>query len=336
MPDIGVLKTYAPVKTSLGRSLAFSNGCSANERHGCTGNWTRLGFHAHDPDAEPGLWVSTFVNNRADRTARSQVFGRVLVFDTAVDRHVLVSSNVTGLVGYYEEALEILNAVDAVEARIREGSGTVAGHLKINAPNSFGQMVIAPLLPKFIEAHPDIILSLSLDDRLIDMVEGGFDLSIRIRSSLPDSSLIVRRIGAVRQRIFASPGYLERAGCPEAPQDLLKHRIIGFLLANHLTAWHLHGPGGSFDIDLRPQVRVGSSLVLRDLLIAGQGIGTLPDFVSNGPEDRGELVRVLPDYELPPPQIFAITAPQMGADGRVRAFLGYLQSALEGSTLQPA
>ena len=237
---------------------------------------------------------------------------------------------------YYEEALEILNAVDAVEARIREGSGTVAGHLKINAPNSFGQMVIAPLLPKFIEAHPDIILSLSLDDRLIDMVEGGFDLSIRIRPSLPDSSLIVRRIGAVRQRIFASPGYLERAGCPEAPQDLLKHRIIGFLLANHLTAWHLHGPGGSFDIDLRPQVRVGSSLVLRDLLIAGQGIGTLPDFVSNGPEDRGELVRVLPDYELPPPQIFAITAPQMGADGRVRAFLGYLQSALEGSTLQPA
>ena len=237
---------------------------------------------------------------------------------------------------YYEEALEILNAVDAVEARIREGSGTVAGHLKINAPNSFGQMVIAPLLPKFIEAHPDIILSLSLDDRLIDMVEGGFDLSIRIRSSLPDSSLIVRRIGAVRQRIFASPGYLERAGCPEAPQDLLKHRIIGFLLANHLTAWHLHGPGGSFDIDLRPQVRVGSSLVLRDLLIAGQGIGTLPDFVSSGPEDRGELVRVLPDYELPPPQIFAITAPQMGADGRVRAFLGYLQSTLEGSTLQPA
>lgn len=237
---------------------------------------------------------------------------------------------------YYEEALEILNAVDAVEARIREGSGTVAGHLKINAPNSFGQMVIAPLLPKFIEAHPDIILSLSLDDRLIDMVEGGFDLSIRIRSSLPDSSLIVRRIGAVRQRIFASPGYLERAGCPEAPQDLLKHRIIGFLLANHLTAWHLHGPSGSFDIDLRPQVRVGSSIVLRDLLIAGQGIGTLPDFVSNGPEDRGELVRVLPDYELPPPQIFAITAPQMGADGRVRAFLGYLQSALEGSTLQPA
>lgn len=237
---------------------------------------------------------------------------------------------------YYEEALEILNAVDAVETRIREGSGTVVGHLKINAPNSFGQMVIAPLLPKFLEAHPDIILSLSLDDRLIDMVEGGFDLSIRVRPSLPDSSLLARRIGTVRQRIFASPGYLERAGSPEVPQDLLKHRIIGFLLANHLTVWHLLGQGSSFDIDLRAQVRVGSSLVLRDLLIAGQGIGTLPDFVSNGPVSRGELVRVLPEYELPPPHVFAITAPQMGMDGRVRAFLEHLQSALEGNTLQPA
>jgi DNA-binding transcriptional LysR family regulator len=237
---------------------------------------------------------------------------------------------------YYEEALEILNAVDSVEARIREGSGTVAGHLKINAPNSFGQMVIAPLLPKFLEAHPDIILSLSLDDRLIDMVEGGFDLSIRIRPSLPDSSLVARRIGTVRQRIFAAPSYLERDGSPGVPHDLLKHRIIGFLLANHLTVWHLHSQGDSFDIDLRPQIRVGSSLVLRDLLIAGQGIGTLPDFVSNGPESRGELVRVLPDYELPPPQVFAITAPQMGADGRVRAFIEYLQSALKGGTLQSA
>ena len=106
VPDIGVLKTYAPVVGTHGRSLAFSNGCSANERHGCTGNWTRLGFDAHDPDGEPGLWVSAFVNNRADRTARSQVFSRVMVSDIAVDRHFLVGSNLTGLMGFYGEAVE--------------------------------------------------------------------------------------------------------------------------------------------------------------------------------------------------------------------------------------
>jgi poly-gamma-glutamate synthase PgsB/CapB len=122
VPDIGVLKTYAPVSADFGRSFTFSNGCSANERHGCTSNWMRLGFHAQDPDVHVGEWVSTFVNNRADRTARSQVFGRVMVFDTAVDRHVLVGSNVTGLVGFYEDALaEYLEGV-ALWTRDEEGS----------------------------------------------------------------------------------------------------------------------------------------------------------------------------------------------------------------------
>ena len=81
---------------------------------------------------------------------------------------------------------------------------------------------------------------------------------------------------------------------------------------------------------LIPQVRVGNSMVLRDLLIAGQGIGTLPDFVSHAPEARGELVRVLPDWELPAPEIFAVTASRLGMDARVTAFLDHLRVALRG------
>jgi poly-gamma-glutamate synthase PgsB/CapB len=105
VPDIGVLKTYPAVEGRAGRSLVFSNGCSANERHGAKGNWIRLGFDVCSPDDFPGTRVSAFVNNRADRTARSHVFARVMVFDTPVDRHVLVGSNVSGLVGFYEEAV---------------------------------------------------------------------------------------------------------------------------------------------------------------------------------------------------------------------------------------
>lgn len=231
---------------------------------------------------------------------------------------------------FYDEATGILDAVTGVETRIREGAGAVRGHLKINASSSFGQTVIAPMLPGFLDAYPDLRITLSMDDRVVDMVEGGFDISIRISAALPDSALVARKIGTMRQRIFAAPAYLEQAGEPRRPEDVPGHRVIGFLLADHLTSWVLTGPAGTITIGLDPPVRVGNSLVLRDLLIAGQGIGTLPDFVSNAPEARGELVRVLPDWELPAPEIYAVTASRLGMDARVRAFLDHLQAALRG------
>lgn len=229
---------------------------------------------------------------------------------------------------YYDEASGILDAVTSVETRIRDVAGAVRGHLKVNASSSFGQTVISPILPEFLEAHPDLRLSLSLDDRVVDMVEGGFDVSIRIRPAMPDSALVARKIGTMRQRIFASPAYLAQAGSPERPEDIAEHRVIGFLLADHLTKWALHGPEGAITLDLDPAIRVGNSLVLRDLLIAGQGIGTLPDFVSNEPERRGDLVRVLPEWELPAPEIFAVTASRLGMDAKVTAFLDHLRAAM--------
>jgi DNA-binding transcriptional LysR family regulator len=229
---------------------------------------------------------------------------------------------------YYDEASGILDAVAEVETRIRDGAGAVRGHLKVNASSSFGQTVIAPILPAFLDAYPDLHLTLFMDDRVVDMVEGGFDVSIRIRSALPDSALVARKIGTMRQRIFAAPEYLERAGVPQAPKDIAHHRVIGFLLAEHLASWTLNGPSGSTVVELDPPVRVGNSLVLRDLLIAGQGIGTLPDFVSKEAEARGQLVRVLPDWELPAPEIFAVTASRLGMDAKVTAFLDHLRCAV--------
>ncbi|EPX76146.1 LysR family transcriptional regulator [Salipiger mucosus] len=229
---------------------------------------------------------------------------------------------------YYDEASGILDAVTGVETRIRDGAGTVGGHLKVNASSSFGQAVIAPILPGFLDAYPDLRVTLSMDDRVVDMIEGGFDVSIRIRAAMPDSALLARKIGTMRQRIFAAPGYLERAGTPQEPQDIANHRVLGFLLADHLTSWVLHGPAGTTTVALDPPVRLGNSLVLRDLLVAGQGLGTLPDFVSHEPEARGELVRVLPDWELPAPEIFAVTASRLGMDAKVTAFLDHLGHAL--------
>lgn len=232
---------------------------------------------------------------------------------------------------YYEEALGILDALGRMESRIRTGAGAVKGHLRVNAPVSFAQLAIAPHLPGFFAAYPDLRFSLSLDDRVLDMVEGGFDLSLRIGTGLPDSSLIARRIGTVRQRIFASPDYLDRTGRPKTPADLKDHRVIGFMLADHLTDWTVTGPDGTRSVTLDPPIRAGSSIVLRDLLVAGQGIGTLPDFLSDAPVAAGRLERVLPAHELPSRGIFAVTASRFGMDARVTAFLDYFQPRIAGS-----
>ncbi len=104
VPDLGVLKTYPRVPYA-GRRLAFTNGMSANERTGALSNWVRMGFDKHDPDRDPARWIVTVVNNRADRVARSEVFARFLVQDIAAHRHVLIGTNVSGLVGFVREAL---------------------------------------------------------------------------------------------------------------------------------------------------------------------------------------------------------------------------------------
>jgi poly-gamma-glutamate synthase PgsB/CapB len=104
VPDLGVLKTYGPVNWH-GRSLSFTNGMGANDRAGTLGNWERSGFASYDPVAEPGRWLVTVVNNRADRVARSEVFAKLLVEDVSAHRHVLIGTNVVGLLGLIERAL---------------------------------------------------------------------------------------------------------------------------------------------------------------------------------------------------------------------------------------
>ena len=102
VPDLGVLKASPPAPVE-GRILEFINGMSANERFGCLGNWERMHFADQDPYREPGIWLSTVVNNRADRVARSRVFSSILVNDISVDRHILIGTNLDGLLGYIRE-----------------------------------------------------------------------------------------------------------------------------------------------------------------------------------------------------------------------------------------
>jgi gamma-polyglutamate synthase len=132
VPDLGVLKTY-PRVSWLGRTLSFTNGMSANERTGALANWQRAGFQGHDPDADPARWIVTVVNNRADRVARSEVFARVIVEDISAHRHVLIGTNVTGLLGFIQVALsDLLRALSLTRdltGSLEQRLGTVHARL---------------------------------------------------------------------------------------------------------------------------------------------------------------------------------------------------------------
>lgn len=229
---------------------------------------------------------------------------------------------------FYDEARDIVAAVSAVEDRIRAQASSLRGPLKVNCSNSFGQAVVGPMLPAFLAAHPEIRLTLSLEERVVDLVEEGIDVSIRVGAVLKDSTLVARKVGDFRQSLFAAPAYLAEAGTPEGPGDIEGHRVAGFLMADHLLEWELTGQGATRTIGVDPAVRIGNSLILRDLLISGYGIGALPDFVSRGAEASGALVRVLPDHALPSREIFAVTASRLGMDARVLAFVEHLRGAL--------
>ncbi len=123
IPDLGNLKVY-PIAPYQTRRLQFSNGMSANERLGCVGNWIRLGFDTHDYQADPGAWLTTVVNNRADRIPRSRVFASVLVEDLSADRHFLIGGNLNGLMGYIKEAWA--QYIDHVSLWPRGNEATVA------------------------------------------------------------------------------------------------------------------------------------------------------------------------------------------------------------------
>lgn len=229
---------------------------------------------------------------------------------------------------YYEECQRILGDVDRLERAMRDGAQSPRGLLKVNMPQSFGLSVVSPHIDKFIKAYPDIRLNLVLDDRVLDMVKEGFDLSIRVRPDLDDSSLHARKIGMVTQKICAAPSYLQWRGRPQTPAELLDYDLFGFSLSQKVNVWELVSSETSTSVSIDPPVMVNNSLFLRDMLCNGLGIGSLPSFICDPLLKSRELIEVLPEYRLPSRSIYALTASRLGLDGKTKAFIKFIQDLL--------
>lgn len=225
---------------------------------------------------------------------------------------------------YYAECCRLLDEFDALEQSVRAQSQQVAGRLRVNAPLSFALSTLSPLLARFMQRHPQLQIDLSMEDRLVDAVGQGFDVSIRLSAELADSSLIARRLASLSQMLCAAPSYLQTHGRPASAAGLRGHALLNYSLA--------HAPreaGESPQAPSEARANVNNSLMLRDLLVAGLGIGALPSFLARPAIAAGQLVALdLADQAAQARHVYAVYPTQRHLLPKVRAFVDFLAEEL--------
>lgn len=227
---------------------------------------------------------------------------------------------------YYERCARILDDLTETETAVASLQAAPRGLLRVNAPMSFGLLHLARVMPAYIQRCPEVRVDLVMNDRAVDLLEEGFDIAVRVRTSLPDSSLIARRLAPVRRVLCAAPDYLERHGCPERPEDLVRHRCLIYSLSTSPTEWTFALPGKSdpLTVRVRPYYTANSSIALREALLAGSGIALVPTFVV-GPDVReGRLRAVLPTFEIAPQTMYALYPSARHLSPKVRSFVDFL------------
>lgn len=230
---------------------------------------------------------------------------------------------------YYDYAGKAYALACEGEDRVTELQGTPKGLLRLSVPMSFGRLHLAPLVPEFLASYPDVQLELSMDDRMVDLVEGGFDLAIRI-GHLPDSQWIARRLAPCLSVVCASPEYLARAGTPRTPADLARHNCLFYSYFRGGSEWRFDSPSGPVRVQPQGNYRVNNSEAIRDALVAGMGICQLPTFIVGEDLEAGRLVPILEAYPLPRHSVFAVFAERRHRPAKVTALLDFLEERLGG------
>jgi DNA-binding transcriptional LysR family regulator len=199
----------------------------------------------------------------------------------------------------------------------------VAGPIRLTAPISFGTRHLAPALAEFAALHPRIELDVSLDDRRVDLVGGGFDLGLRI-GPLPDSALKARKLTVVRSSVLASPNYLVRHGRPERPEQLNGHDLLFYANLAMSEQFRFLVDGRMLQIAGRMRMRADNGEMLREAAVAGLGVVTLPNFIAAPAIRSGELEVLLRDYPLRETALNAVMPPGRAGTARVRALVDFL------------
>jgi len=233
---------------------------------------------------------------------------------------------------YYREVSQILTQLDDLEASIADQSAAPRGVLRVSAPRNFGESTLLEPLFAFVQEHPDVVLDLRLEDRLVDLVEEGIDVALRIWK-MQDSSLIARRILDTRVMVCAAPEVIKAHGIPKTPDALrglpcvIDTNMAGqanwrFVVGDRTVPIHVDGP-----------VRVNSPMGALVAAQKGLGFALLPSFLADRVIEQGELIPVLEEFLPERPALQAVYPHRRHLSGKVRALIDYLVDWFEKNPL---
>ncbi len=225
-------------------------------------------------------------------------------------------------------AARILGEAEMAEARATAQSAHPQGVIRLAAPMSFGVALVAPVLPAFLEAYPDVSIDLQLSDLQVDLVGGGFDLALRI-AALADSSLKARRVCTIRRLLVGAPGYLDRRGRPHHPRDLADHVCLGYAYLPNPDRWtFVHASGEEVMVRPTGPLRANNGDALTPALLAGLGLAIQPEFMVSEDLAAGRLEAVMPDWQLPEIGLNLVTPPGNLRPARVTVLIDHLLRTL--------
>jgi DNA-binding transcriptional LysR family regulator len=234
---------------------------------------------------------------------------------------------------FYERARTAIHEADEAELEARGAGAGLTGQLRVSAATTFARLLVVPRLPEFLTQHPGLEVDIVLDDRVIDLVSEGVDVSLRM-GQLSDSSAVARRLARGRRSVIATPAYLAQAGVPAVPAELARHEAIVYSrLENN---WTFRKDGTEASVAIHGRVRVSAAEGIRAAVLADMGLTVNSDWMFAPELESGAVVRVLKDWELPPVDLWAVFPTGRLASAKARAFADFVETAVGGADAKTA
>lgn len=235
---------------------------------------------------------------------------------------------------YFERALAILDALDEADAAVTDNGEEVRGRLSVSVPVEFARRIIAPRLGELLERHPQLELTLRVTDEVVDLLSERIDLALRLGSAIVSDDVVSQRIGSFRRWLVASPQYLSGKAVIEHPDDLQAHTCLQFDYGSPTRYWRFEQNGTTLQVPVSGRLHSNNADILRQAALADQGVALLADWLVRDDVASGNLLRLLPEYEVAPGPhdgaIHLLYLPNHRGSKRIAAFSEFLQALLQG------
>lgn len=224
---------------------------------------------------------------------------------------------------YYERAIQVLTMIAEAESSVAQEVSVPRGILRVSSSNAFGARHLGLAITEYLQQYPSVQVDVTLNDRVVDLVEEGFDVAIRVATKI-DPGLVARKLASSSLVVCASPGYLKKYGVPKVPEDLVNHQCLTYAYLSSPNEWRFRREGVEQKILVSGGLRGNSGDILRSAAVEGLGVILQPDFLIYEALRERKLIRILSDWETDNLTVFIVYPNRKFLPPKVRSFIDFL------------